>query len=80
MLRPPRRTAMPHDSNYDYRLAPLHRLRDATADLLDRAEAALSRRDGSQTPESVAAIRRQLESFDQRLQSSRRTLLRSSHR
>jgi hypothetical protein len=69
---------MPHD--FDHRLAPLHRLRDATADLLDRAEQALSKRDGSQTPESVAAIRRQLESFDQRLQSSRRTLLRSQNR
>lgn len=65
------------NDNFDYRLAPLHRLRDATADLLDRAESALARRDGSQTPESVASIRRQLESFDQRLQSTRRTLLRS---
>lgn len=68
---------MPHDLDFDHRLAPLYRLRDATASLLASAEAALARRDPTQTPESVAALRRQLASFDQRIQSSRRALLRS---
>lgn len=66
---------MPH--GFDPRLAPIHRLRNETALLLAEAERSLALADGSQTPASVAAIKRQLDRFDTVLASSHRALLRA---
>lgn len=65
---------MPYTYELTRRLDPLLRLRNATAQLLQQAEEALSRGDGSQTRESVALIRRQYESFDARARQIARTL------
>lgn len=61
----------------DRRLAHLTSLRDATADLLAQAEAALKSGSRSQNASSVERIRSQLASFDNQLQRSRDALSRT---
>ena len=64
-----------HDA-LDVRLAPLARLRLATAQLLAAAELALAAGDPAQDAAAIARLRHQLASFDRQLQRSRRLLSR----
>jgi hypothetical protein len=60
----------------DLRLAPLARLRAATAQLLAAAEVALDAGDPAQDDACIDRLRHQLASFDRQLQRSRRLLSR----
>ncbi|MGA1730912.1 MAG: hypothetical protein ACO4B5_11855 [Steroidobacteraceae bacterium] len=63
----------------DAALAPLVRLRDATADLLASAQKAYDDGDVSQNNDTITRIQRQLDSFDQQLARSRRLLDQASN-
>lgn len=63
----------------DAALAPLVRLRDATADLLASAQKAYDEGDVSQTNDTIRRIQQQLDSFDSRVARSRRLLGQASN-
>ena len=61
----------------DWRLAPLVRLRSATAQLLASAEAALAAGDPAQDSACIDRLRHQLAAFDTQLRRSRQALSRA---
>ena len=61
-------------NHYPAAVLHVHRLRDWAAILLRQAKASFDAGDGSQTAESVAAIREVHRSFQQRAQQIDRTL------
>lgn len=56
------------------RLEPLVRLRDAAADLLERAERAYRAGDRAQDASSIERLRQQVHAFEERLQQCLTTL------